>query len=121
MMQGIIDETKQMEAEIIRAEEDEQKGYEDLIKETNAENVKRNELIVEKSELLARRKEERVQNKENLDSVNLELEQLSNRNADLHGSCDFVLKNFEVRQEARSDEIKALDDAKAIFSGANMR
>merc|ERR1719277_2879118 len=110
-----------MEAEIIRAEEHDQKSYEELVSETNAENVKRNELIVVKSELQSRRKEERVQNKENLDAVNLELEQLHNRNNDLHGSCGFVLKNFEVRQDARADEIKALDDAKAIFSGSKMR
>merc|ERR1719235_519272 len=48
----------------------------------------------------------------------LELEQLSNYNAELHQSCDFVMKNFEIRQTARDEEVEALKQAKAILSGA---
>ena len=47
------------------------------------------------------------------------LEQLANENADLHKSCDFTLKNFDVRQEAMSQEIEALNQAKAVLSGAD--
>ena len=36
----------------------------------------------------------------------------------LHSSCDFVLKNFDIRQTARDEEIEALKQAKAILSGA---
>ena len=39
-------------------------------------------------------------------------QQLANENADLHKSCDFVLKNFEIRQTARGEEIEALQQAK---------
>ena len=39
--------------------------------------------------------------------------------ADLHKSCDFTLKNFDVRQEAMSQEIEALNQAKAVLSGAD--
>jgi len=35
----------------------------------------------------------------------------------LHGQCDFLLKFFEERQSKRSQEIDALNQAKAIFSG----
>ncbi len=39
-----------------------------------------------------------------------ELEELAAYNVELHKSCDFVLKNFEVRQTARDqDEIKHKD------------
>ena len=48
----------------------------------------------------------------------VELEQLSTYNAELHQSCDYVLKNFDVRQTARSEEMEALKQAKAILSGA---
>ena len=34
-------------------------------------------------------------------------------------SCDFVMQNFEARQEARDQEVDALGQAKAILSGAN--
>eukprot|EP00448_Togula_jolla_P003903 CAMPEP_0170599444 /NCGR_PEP_ID=MMETSP0224-20130122/16799_1 /TAXON_ID=285029 /ORGANISM="Togula jolla, Strain CCCM 725" /LENGTH=58 /DNA_ID=CAMNT_0010924093 /DNA_START=1 /DNA_END=177 /DNA_ORIENTATION=- len=49
----------------------------------------------------------------------LELEQLSTYNAELHTSCDFVMKNFDLRQTARDEEVEALKQAKAILSGAN--
>jgi len=37
----------------------------------------------------------------------------------LHTECDFILKMFEVRKEARSNEIDALFKAKAVLSGAS--
>ena len=38
--------------------------------------------------------------------------------ADLHASCDFILKAFEERKAARENEIAGLDKAKAVLSGA---
>ena len=43
---------------------------------------------------------------------------LAEYKASLHKQCDFVLKNFETRQTARSEEIEALAQAKQILSGA---
>merc|ERR550519_3170933 len=37
----------------------------------------------------------------------------------LHLECDWLLKYFEVRKEARSSEIDALGNAKAVLSGAD--
>jgi chromosome segregation ATPase len=39
--------------------------------------------------------------------------------SDLHGSCDFLLQNYDLRKEARGNEIEALKNAKAMLSGAN--
>merc|ERR1719213_987365 len=49
-----------------------------------------------------------TESNESKENVLLELEQLSNYNAELHQSCDFVMKNFEIRQTARDEEIDAL-------------
>jgi septal ring factor EnvC (AmiA/AmiB activator) len=38
---------------------------------------------------------------------------------DLHLECDWLLNNFEARQEARTGEIDALKKAKAVLSGAD--
>merc|ERR1712032_809987 len=118
MIQEIINDAKAMEAEAIRSEEDAQKAYEDFVKETNASIEAKSEEIVNKSELKAKAEGELVETKEAKEAVMLELEQLSNYNAELHQSCDFVLKNFDVRQTARDEEIEALKQAKAILSGA---
>jgi len=118
MIQQIISDAKAMEAETIRAEEDAQKAYEDFVKETNASIEAKSKEIVNKSELKAKAETDLVETKEAKEAVMLELEQLSNYNAQLHQSCDFVLKNFELRQTARDEEVEALRQAKAILSGA---
>ena len=51
--------------------------------------------------------------------TNNELEQLELYRSDLHGQCDFILKNFELRANARTNEIEAIAEAKAILSGAH--
>merc|ERR1711920_270964 len=118
MIQQIISDAKAMEAETIRSEEDAQKAYEDFVKETNASIEAKSKEIVNKSELKAKAETDLVEAKEDKEAVMLELEQLSNYNAQLHQSCDFVLKNFELRQTARDEEVEALRQAKAILSGA---
>merc|ERR1719463_323740 len=108
MIQQIISDAKAMEAETIRSEEDAQKAYEDFVKETNASIESKSKEIVNKSEEKAKAEGELVETKEAKEAVMLELEQLSNHDAELHQSCDFILKNFEIRQTARDEEIEAL-------------
>ena len=60
-----------------------------------------------------------MQANEDTDATLLELEQLSNYNAELHESCDFIVQNFEIRQTARDEGIDALKQAKAILLGAD--
>merc|ERR1712083_595702 len=118
MIQQIIQDAKAMEAETVRNEEDAQKAYEDFVKETNASIEAKSKEIVNKSEEKAKAEAELVETKEAKEAVMLELDQLSNYNAELHQSCDFVMKNFDVRQTARDEEVEALKQAKAILSGA---
>merc|ERR1719360_452872 len=118
MIQQIINDAKAMEAEAIRAEEDAQKAYEDFVKETNASIETKTKEMINKSEEKAKAEEDLTETNEAKENVLLELEQLSNYNAELHQSCDFVVKNFDIRQTARDEEIDALKQAKAILSGA---
>jgi len=118
MIQQIINDAKAMEAEAIRSEEDAQKAYEDFVKETNNSIEAKSRDIVNKSEQKAKAETELVDAKKAKDAVMLELEQLSNYDAELQQSCNFVLKNFDLRQTARDEEVEALRQAKAILSGA---
>jgi len=119
MMQSIIDEAKAMEAEAIRGEEDAQKAYEEFVQDTNASIEEKSKDSVNKSEMKAKAESDKVEAETQHEAVMGELEQLANENADLHKSCDFTLKNFELRQSARDDEIEALKQANAMFSGAS--
>merc|ERR1719420_2007434 len=118
MIEQIINDAKAMEADAIRSEEDAQKAYEDFVKETNSSVEEKNKEKVNKTEEKAKAEHDLVKANEDKEATLLELEQLSNYNAELHQSCDFVLKNFEIRQTARDEEIEALKQAKAILSGA---
>merc|ERR1719163_450286 len=118
MIQQIINDAKAMEAEAIKSEEDAQKAYEDFVKETNNSIEAKTLDITNKSESKAKAEAELVEAEKDRDQLNIELEQLANYKAELHSSCDYVLKNFEIRQTARDEEIEALKQAKAILSGA---
>merc|ERR1719327_2055350 len=118
-MQGIIDDAKAMEAEAIRGEEDSHKAYEDFVKDTNTSIEAKTKDIVSKTEMKAKAEGDKVQAETETEAVMGEIEQLMNENADLHKSCDFTLKNFDLRQGARDDEIDALKQALATFSGAS--
>jgi len=118
MIQQIISDAKAMEADAIRSEEDAQKAYEDFVKETNNSIEAKSKDIINKSETKAKAETDLVEAKEAKEGVLLELEQLANYNAELQQSCNFVLKNFDIRQTARDEEVEALRQAKAILSGA---
>ncbi|CAK0790289.1 unnamed protein product [Prorocentrum cordatum] len=119
LLSQIVTDAKAMEDEIVRAEEDMQKAYEAFVIETNASIEAKNKEIVNKSLEKAKAEERLVEAEADLDSTNTELGELADYNAQLHGSCDFTLKNFDLRQEARMEEMDALRQAKQILSGAD--
>jgi len=117
MITQIINDSKAMEAEAIHDEEDAQSAYESFVQESNASITAKNEDIVNKSETKATAETDKAQAETDLDMTNTELEQLANEKADLHKACDFTMKNFDIRQEARDQEVEALRTAKSILSG----
>merc|ERR1719379_1293710 len=120
MMQGIIDDAKAMEAEAIRAEEDGQKAYEDFVQDTNDSiEVKKKDLAA-KTRTKSKTEAEQLEKEVDLDHIMSSLDQLATELGDIHRSCDFLLKNYDVRTAARDSEVEALKQAIALFSGAKM-
>merc|ERR1719327_1466734 len=118
MIQQIISDAKAMEAEAIKGEEDAQKAYETFVTDTNASIESKSKEIITKSEEKAKAEAERTEAEEQKQQVIQTLEDLSDENADLHKACDYILKNFDIRQTARDEEVEALKQAKAILSGS---
>jgi len=118
MLQQIITDAKAMETEALTAESDAQKAYESFVKESNNSIETMRKDVTNKSESRATAEGDKTQTETEHETTVTELEQLANENSDMHRSCDFVLKNFEVRQEARDQEVEALRQAKSILSGA---
>ena len=118
LLQQIIHDTELMEQEISNAEQQSQETYESMVKETNNSLTKNQAALVNQNQAVARAEQELMDTEADLKDTNLQMEQEANTGADLHANCDFVLKNFEIRQTARDEEVEALQQAKAILSGA---
>merc|ERR1719379_3372598 len=119
MIEGIIADSKRVEDDAIRAEQDAQTSYEEFIKDSNTAADNLNKAITDKGEEKAKMVGDKVAAEADLKSTVAVIEQLSSYEGELHVSCDFLLKNFDVRQEGRAQEIDALNQAKAIMSGAD--
>lgn len=121
LIDQILTDAKQVEDDTTRAEENSQKAYEDLVQETNTAIGANEDSIVNKQDSKAQAELQLGNEKASRDSTVQELERLSSEATDVHASCDFILKNFDVRQTARDEEIEALRSAKAILSGSSER
>jgi len=118
MLEQIIADAKTLEADAIKAESDAQKAYEAYVKDTNASVEEKNRDITNKSSSKAKAEGDKTAAEEGREKALNEQQMNKNEEADLHKSCDFVLKNFDIRQAARDQEVEALRQAKAILSGA---
>jgi hypothetical protein len=120
LIQNIIDEAHTMEMDGIKAEADSQASYEEFIQNSNDGIAAAQREITSKTEDKANTDATKVEAEGDRASALSDAEKLAAYNAELHGSCDFLTKNFSLRQQARSDEMEALAQAKAILSGADL-
>jgi len=118
MIEEILADTRATEDQAMVSEQDSQSAYENFMKDSNKGIKQEQESISDMTGSRAQAKEELSMAKTNLGQTLDELEGLNKVNGDLHKSCDYVLKNFDVRQAARAAEMDALTEAKNILSGA---
>jgi len=118
MIEEIITDSKNSENEALRSEQDAQAAYENNMKDLNKSITEYTRAINNNVENKAKAEQTLVAAKSDLKSTMRELEGLNDVINSLHKQCDFVLRNFEARQAARAQEMDALNEAKAILSGA---
>jgi chromosome segregation ATPase len=117
LIEQIVEDSKALEAEAVAGESKAQASYETFVRDSNAVIANLVEEISMKTKAAATAKVDMEQAKSDLGSTEGELESLALYEHDLHSECDFVLKNFNIRQKARLDEIEAIQQAKAYLSG----
>merc|ERR1719299_38936 len=118
MIETIIDEAKGIEEESMKGESDAQAAYETFTKDATASIEAAQESVTSKTEELAKANAEKVQAEDDLKHTIDDLLSLGEYSQQLHKQCDFLVKNFDLRQSSRTQEMEALAQAKAIFSGA---
>merc|ERR1719269_564724 len=118
MLEEVLADTRKTEDQAMASEADAQSAYENFMKDSNKSITKTTQSISDMTGARAAAKEELSMAKTDFGQTMTELEGLDQTNADLHKSCDYILKNFDTRQAARAAEMDALNEAKNILSGA---
>eukprot|EP00403_Amphidinium_massartii_P040049 CAMPEP_0178440708 /NCGR_PEP_ID=MMETSP0689_2-20121128/36947_1 /TAXON_ID=160604 /ORGANISM="Amphidinium massartii, Strain CS-259" /LENGTH=711 /DNA_ID=CAMNT_0020063549 /DNA_START=247 /DNA_END=2382 /DNA_ORIENTATION=- len=117
LLEQIVQDAAKVEKDEVEAEQAAQKAYEDVAVDVTA-SVKQLEAAIEtKTKAKASATAETEETRAVESSLQSRLADLGEVAADLHTQCDFFLKNFEVRQTARQEEIEAIQKAKAFLSG----
>merc|ERR1719235_547004 len=119
MIEQIIEDAKAMESDALKAEEEAQIAFETFVTDTNASIESKTKEGITAAENQGKAESEKVEKEMERDGVVDELTALASENADLHKDCDYTLKNFDVRQAARDNEIEALKQALSMLSGAS--
>jgi len=121
MIEKLIYDAKDLVAASKKAEMEAQTAYEQLTADTNQSQADLAQAVVEKTKAKAKAHKEKLGAESDLmDNVD-ELEGLHKYETDVHEECDYLLKNFMARQQARGEEIEGLQQAKQILDGANLR
>jgi len=100
-------------------EKNAQKEYESMMADSAEKRAQDSKLITEKESIKAELQSELESSKENKISTTKELVGTAEYISGLHKECDWLLKNYGVRKEARAGEVDALGKAKAVLSGAD--
>jgi len=119
MMDTIIsdlgNDIKDMEYE----EKTAQKDYAELMADSQATRAGDSTALTGKTSTKAEVETELMTTKEIRSATATDLKQVGAVIQELHAACDFIMQNFDLRKEARTNEIEGLKNAKAVLSGAS--
>merc|ERR1719191_670651 len=117
MAKDLEDDMKDAEYEEKTAQSD----YQKLMEKSQATRAANSKGITTKNAAKATLEGKLEAEKSVLADTKEDLSLIATTLSDLHAQCDFLLQNYDLRKEARTNEIESLKNAKAILSGANFR
>jgi chromosome segregation ATPase len=121
LIQKIITDAESEAAELSADETSAQAAYAEFVRDTASSIETANKAIAEKEKLKASAKSEKSEVQGSQIANKGEIEKMNTLLAGTHQSCDFLLKFFDIRQKARSEEMDAINEATAILSGAKFK
>merc|ERR1719189_2021519 len=101
-------------------EKDAQMDYEVTMKNSAEKRTKDSKSLVEKESIKGDLEAALEMHVEGKEASQKELMATVRYMQSLHSECDWLLKYFDVRKAARSSEIDALGNAKAVLRGADV-
>merc|ERR1719191_2736103 len=100
-------------------EKDAQSDYETFMSDASEKRAQDSKAITDKESAKAETETEVESNKDSKQSKTIEAMETAKYIGGLHEECDWLLKYYTQRKDARSGEIDALGKAKAVLSGAD--
>jgi hypothetical protein len=119
MIQLIVEDATRAEDEMHSDEQKSQADYAELVQVTTQSIEADRESIAQKEKDVAQTESEKSETEEAQLSNQAALDKLNELLSNLHAQCDYIIKYFKIRQESRAEEISAIEEAKAILSGAD--
>merc|ERR1719281_1067930 len=113
---------KDLDREMQTAEVDEknaQENYEKMMADSASKRAEDSKAVTDKTSMKAQLETDLEEAKEGKATHTKELMATLEYMSSLHKECDWLLKNFDIRKEARASEVDALGKAKAVLSGAD--
>lgn len=120
LIDSLVADLEREITEMKTEEQDAQREYEDMIKDSGEKRSMDARSITEKEGTKAELQErlhKMVVKKEGLQKEAMDTEAYK---SDLHAECDWLLANFDVRKNARAEEVDSLRKATAVLSGADV-
>merc|ERR1719408_221629 len=99
-------------------EKDAQSEDEDMVKDSAAKRAADLKSIAEKEAAKAGLEDDILKAEDEKKGKEDELMATKQYISELHADCDWLLSKYDLRKEARANEIDALKKAKAVLSGA---
>jgi len=120
LMDTIIHDTEMAQKDAEYAEKTAQDDYAELMAESQESRAQSAKGLTDKTAAKAELEGKLVVARETHAANSKALIAIGKVISDLHGSCDFIIENYDMRKEARASEIDSLKNAKAVLSGATM-
>merc|ERR1719420_2369500 len=116
MMKADVEkETQELEFQ----EKDAQGEYEEMTLDAADKRAAMTKSIAEKTGVKAELETQLEAYKDDKLAAGKELMATKQYLGEVHDDCDWLLENYDMRKEARANEVEALKKAKAVLSGAN--
>ena len=119
MIDTLVNDVEKEMQEANLEEKDAQGDYEKFMTDAGNKRAEDSKSMTDKEGALAETQESLVTNKELLHNKKFELMETAKYIGELHSECDWLLKNFDMRKEARVGEIDAMSKAKDVLNGAD--
>jgi hypothetical protein len=114
---------KELDTEMTEAETEErlaQEDYEEFMADSKEKRAADSKAVADKAASKGDTEDQLAKLQESHKDILIEIMATDQVKTNLHGQCDFLLKYYDVRKEARASEVESLKKAKDVLNGADV-